>query len=69
MAGMVWGRTPVDNALADITIQWCVTVRPPLNKVLFPVDCPSGFKRGDWNFFPYFQKIVFFFTNKFFSLK
>ena len=25
--------------------------RPPLNKKFFPVDCPSGFKRTDWDFF------------------
>ena len=28
-------------------------IRPPLNKKVFPVDRPSGFKRADWNFFFY----------------
>ena len=26
-------------------------LRPPLNKELFPVHCPSGLKRADCNFF------------------
>ena len=43
-------------------------IRPPLNKDLFPVDRPSGFKRADWNyFFPYFWK-KFVFPKKFCTL-
>ena len=37
---------------------------PHLNKKLFPVYCPSGFKRADWNsfsfFFMFLKKSVFF---------
>ena len=33
-------------------------VRPPLDKELFPVHCPSGLKRAYWNFF--FQFSIFF---------
>ena len=31
-------------------------LRPPLDKKLFPVGRPSGFKRADWNFF--LKKVV-----------
>ena len=37
------------------------TVRPPLNKKLFPVHRSGGLKRADWNFFfMIFEKSFFF---------
>ena len=31
------------------------SIRPPLNKKLFPVHRPGGLKRADWNFFYFFH--------------
>ena len=38
------------------------SIRPPLNKKLFPVYRPGGSKKADWNFFFIFSKKLFFVT-------
>ena len=34
-------------------------LRPPLNKKLFLVDCPSGLKSADWNFYLCYFFIIY----------
>ena len=43
----------------ELLLVWIL--RPPLDKELFPVHCPSGLKRADWNFFfsDFQQKNIF----------
>ena len=40
-----------------------LSVRPPLNKKMFPVHRPGGLKRANWDFFFMIFEKTFFFLN------